>query len=37
VQWLARSEQFKWLRELYRFVFGNYPEDASQRNLIINA
>ncbi|KAH5714176.1 hypothetical protein HBI20_153790 [Parastagonospora nodorum] len=37
VQWLARSEQFKWLRELYRFVFGNYPEDTSQRNLIINA
>lgn len=37
VQWLARSEQFKWVRELYRFVFGNYPEDTSQRNLIINA
>jgi hypothetical protein len=37
VQWLARSEQFKWLRELYRFVFGSYPEDTSQRNLIINA
>ncbi|KAH7337924.1 hypothetical protein BKA66DRAFT_517522 [Pyrenochaeta sp. MPI-SDFR-AT-0127] len=35
--WLARSEQFKWVRELYRFVFGNYPEDTSQRNLIINA
>lgn len=37
VQWMARSEQFKWLRELYRFVFGNNPEDPSQRNLIINA
>ncbi|KAL5120396.1 hypothetical protein ACEQ8H_001686 [Pleosporales sp. CAS-2024a] len=37
VKWLARSEHFKWLRELYRFVFGNYPEDTSQRNLIINA
>ncbi|KAF1835716.1 hypothetical protein BDW02DRAFT_567750 [Decorospora gaudefroyi] len=37
VQWLGRSESFKWLRELYRFVFGNYPEDTSQRNLIINA
>lgn len=37
VQWMARSEQFKWLRELYRFVFGSYPEDTSQRNLIINA
>ncbi len=37
VQWLGRSEQFKWLRELFRFVFGNYPEDASQRNIIINA
>ncbi|UPX13192.1 uncharacterized protein EKO05_0003715 [Ascochyta rabiei] len=37
VQWMARSEQFKWLRDLYRFVFGNSPEDSSQRNLIINA
>lgn len=37
VQWMARSEQFKWLRELFRFVFGCYPEDAGQRNLIINA
>jgi len=37
VQWLGRSEAFKWLRELYRFVFGAYPEDTSQRNLIINA
>ncbi|KAF3034958.1 hypothetical protein E8E11_000488 [Didymella keratinophila] len=37
VQWMARSEQFKWLRDLYRFVFGNNPEDSSQRNLIINA
>jgi hypothetical protein len=37
VQWLARSESFRWLRELYRFVFGSYPEDTSQRNLIINA
>ncbi|KAF2127996.1 hypothetical protein P153DRAFT_367910 [Dothidotthia symphoricarpi CBS 119687] len=37
VQWMARSESFKWLRELYRTVFGNYPEDPSQRNLIINA
>ena len=36
VQWMARSEQFKWLRDLYRFVFGNNPDD-SQRNLIINA
>jgi hypothetical protein len=37
VQWMARSEQFKWLRDLYRMVFGNSPEDSSQRNLIINA
>jgi hypothetical protein len=37
VQWMARSEQFRWVRDLYRFVFGNYPEDSSQRNLIINA
>jgi hypothetical protein len=37
VEWLTRNEGFKWLRDLYRFVFGSYPEDKSQRNLIINA
>ncbi|ENI04154.1 hypothetical protein COCC4DRAFT_51451 [Bipolaris maydis ATCC 48331] len=37
VQWLGKNESFKWLTELYRFVFGAYPEDSSQRNLIINA
>ncbi|KAF2180334.1 hypothetical protein K469DRAFT_714709 [Zopfia rhizophila CBS 207.26] len=37
VQWMARSEQFAWMRDLYRFVFGCFPEDAGQRNLIINA
>jgi hypothetical protein len=37
VEWLGKSEDFKWLKELYRFVFGAYPEDKSQRNLIINA
>ncbi|KAF2476075.1 uncharacterized protein BDR25DRAFT_331654 [Lindgomyces ingoldianus] len=37
VQWMARSEQFSWMRDLYRFVFGSFPEDAGQRNLIINA
>jgi hypothetical protein len=37
VQWMARSVQFAWLSDLYRFVFGNYPEDTHQRNLIINA
>ncbi|KAF2115123.1 hypothetical protein BDV96DRAFT_576509 [Lophiotrema nucula] len=37
VQWMARSDQFSWMRDLYRFVFGSFPEDAGQRNMIINA
>ncbi|CAI6339614.1 unnamed protein product [Periconia digitata] len=37
VQWMTRSSQFAWLSDLYRFVFGNYPDDVHQRNLIINA
>jgi len=37
VQWMTRSSQFAWLSDLYRFVFGNYPDDVNQRNLIINA
>ncbi|KAF2199901.1 hypothetical protein GQ43DRAFT_375133 [Delitschia confertaspora ATCC 74209] len=37
VQWMARSDQFNWMRDLYRFVFGSFPEDTGQRNLIINA
>lgn len=36
VQHLGKSEQFSWIRDLHRFVFGCFPEDASQRNLIIN-
>ncbi|KAF2637413.1 hypothetical protein P280DRAFT_103011 [Massarina eburnea CBS 473.64] len=37
VQWMSRSTKFAWLSDLYRFVFGNYPDDVHQRNLIINA
>jgi hypothetical protein len=37
VQGIARSDQFNWMRDLYRLVFGSFPEDAGQRNLIINA
>lgn len=37
VQWMARSETFMWMRDLYRFVFGSFPEDIGQRNMIINA
>lgn len=37
VQQLSRSEQFSWMRDLFRYVFGCYPEDAEQRNLIISA
>ncbi|KAF2458209.1 hypothetical protein BDY21DRAFT_215372 [Lineolata rhizophorae] len=29
VQWMERSEQFGWFRDLYRFVFGFYPEEAA--------
>ena len=31
VQWFARTEQFAWLRDLYRLVFGFFPEDANNR------
>lgn len=37
VQWMARSQSFSWMSDLYRFVFGSFPEDAGQRNVIINA
>ncbi len=31
VQWFSRTEQFAWLRDLYRLVFGFFPEDANVR------
>ena len=31
VQPIARSEQFAWLRDIYRLVFGLFPEDAASR------
>lgn len=34
VQWMARSEQFLWLRDLYRLVFGFFPEDAGSRKTV---
>lgn len=34
VQWMGRSEQFSWMRDLFRFVFGFFPEDASARKNI---
>lgn len=37
VQWMSRSQKFLWMRDLYRFVFGSFPEDLGQRNMIINA
>lgn len=37
VQSMARSKKFSWMRDLYRFVFGSFPEDPGQRNMIINA
>jgi hypothetical protein len=37
VLWMARSENFAWMRDLHRYVFGNFPEDHGQRNMIINA
>ncbi|KAF2735742.1 hypothetical protein EJ04DRAFT_183805 [Polyplosphaeria fusca] len=37
VQYMASRDQFLWMRDLYRVVFGAFPEDTSQRNMIINA
>ncbi|KAJ9668486.1 hypothetical protein H2201_001534 [Coniosporium apollinis] len=34
VQWMSRSEQFMWLRDLFRLVFGFLPEDAASRQNI---
>lgn len=31
VQWMGRSEQFAWFRDLYRLVFGFVPEEASAK------
>lgn len=36
VQWMGRSEQFSWMRDLFRFVFGFFPEDASGRKNVIS-
>ncbi|KAH7065600.1 hypothetical protein B0J12DRAFT_734906 [Macrophomina phaseolina] len=36
VQWMSRAEQFSWFRDLYRLVFGFFPEDSVQRgNAVI--
>jgi hypothetical protein len=37
VQWMRKDDKFHWMRDLYRFVFGSFPEDIGQRNMIINA
>jgi hypothetical protein len=34
VQWMSRSEQFGWMRDLYRLVFGFFPEDAVTRKNV---
>jgi len=34
VQWMGRSEQFGWLRDLYRVVFGFAPEEAGGRKNV---
>lgn len=37
VQWMGRSEQFAWLRDLYRLVFGFFPDDAvTRKNVTIS-
>lgn len=35
VQWMSRSEQFSWFRDLYRLVFGFFPEDSVQRGNVV--
>ncbi|KAF2140086.1 uncharacterized protein K452DRAFT_231630 [Aplosporella prunicola CBS 121167] len=30
VQWMGRAEQFAWFTDLYRLVFGFFPEDAGR-------
>ncbi|KAK3061151.1 hypothetical protein LTS18_006899, partial [Coniosporium uncinatum] len=34
VQWMGRNEQFGWLRDLYRVVFGFAPEEAGSRKNV---
>lgn len=34
VQWMGRNEQFSWMRDLFRFVFGFFPEDPSARKNV---
>ena len=34
VQWMGKSEQFTWLRDLFRLVFGFLPEDAAIRKNV---
>ncbi|KAB2575616.1 hypothetical protein DBV05_g5735 [Lasiodiplodia theobromae] len=35
VQWMSRAEQFSWFRDLYRLVFGFFPEDSVQRGNVV--
>lgn len=35
VQWMGRAEQFSWFRDLYRLVFGFFPEDSVQRGNVV--
>ena len=34
VLWLSKNEQFSWLKELFRLVFGFGPEDAAGRGKV---
>ncbi|KAF2091012.1 hypothetical protein K490DRAFT_34916 [Saccharata proteae CBS 121410] len=34
VQWMGRAQQFGWLRDLFRLVFGFLPEDAGSRGNV---
>lgn len=34
VMWLSRREEFDWLRDLYRIVFGFSPEDAHAKGKV---
>ncbi|KAL1640887.1 hypothetical protein SLS58_006503 [Diplodia intermedia] len=35
VQWMSRAEQFSWFKDLYRLVFGFFPEDSVQRGNVV--
>ena len=35
VKWLGRSEQWAWMRDLYRLIFGFGVDEADRKNVIL--